>query len=358
MNKRQGIFLRADGAESGEAVIDIHGEIGWDIWADRLRDMIAGLGDNVQSVTFDIYSPGGSVWDGNYMINLIGDMKQETTAKVQVAASMATLIAVACDKCVMAANGRWLIHNPWTMAAGDHVEMEKNAKTLKEATDEAAEFYARRSGMDMLDVLKLMDEERWMRAPEAKEKGFIQEIVDPFQVEDFAEMSAEIAARGKWPVALVLDEAEGEAEPEGEEGNGDQAEENTEGDSVDAGEDGGGSADDDGQPAADPEPEEGEAGAISNPQDMADDDTGRVRLYDAIEASKAKIDELRAELVAARAERDAIEAAHKAEMAKAETLRANLEQRLARLLPAMADSSTDEPAPAQPKINDVWKARI
>jgi len=291
-------------------------------------------------------------------------MPQHTTAKVQVAASMATLIAVACDERIMAANGRWLIHNPWSMAMGDHAEMAKNATLLKEAKDEAAEFYSKRTGMDVEAVNALMDEERWMRASEAKELGFVNEIADPFEVEDFAEMAAEIAARGKWPVALVLDESD---ESDGGEADGDQEEEDTEGDGVDEGADGGGAPDDDGdnaadgepEPAAEPEPDGGESPDVEvEPQSLEGDDVSRMRLYEAVETAKAKIEELRAELVKERESRDKLEADHKAEVQVMRKLQSDLEARLARLLPGMADSSIDETAPAPKTVNECWKPKI
>ena len=201
--KTSGISLRAMADESTEAVVDIIGVIGWEVGFEQLRGILAALPDTIERIVFDIYSPGGDVWDGNAIIHEIGNLKQTTVARVRVAASMATLIAVACDEREMSNNGRWLIHNPWTMAMGDAAEMEKRAKELREAELEAAEFYALRTDHTTEAMIDLMAEERWIRAPEAKEFGFVQTVLDPFAVADYSAARKEIAAEGKWPQALA-----------------------------------------------------------------------------------------------------------------------------------------------------------
>jgi len=199
---KQGISLRAMAGDASEAVIDIVGVIGWDVGFAQLRDIISGLPEGIERVVFDIYSPGGDVWDGNAMIHEIGNIKAETVAKVRVAASMATLIAVACDRREMASNGRWLVHNPWTMAVGDADELEKRAVELREAEKEAAEFYAQRTGTDVDAISALMEEEVWIRAERAQELGFVHDIIDPFNVAAFAAVREEMMSAGKWPQAL------------------------------------------------------------------------------------------------------------------------------------------------------------
>lgn len=203
MSKQSGVFLRAVSDESREMIIDIVGVIGWEVGYQQLKQILAAVPDGVERVVFDIYSPGGDVWEGNAIVHEIGTMKQETVARVRVAASMATLIAVACKRREMNANGRFLIHNPWTQAIGDAAEFEKRAKELKDAQNEAAAFYANRTGQPVEKVLALMNEERWMVAAEAKEFGFVQDVIDPFAVEEYAAVRQELEAAGKWPQALV-----------------------------------------------------------------------------------------------------------------------------------------------------------
>lgn len=211
---KQGIFMRDRAADSKEAVIDIVGVIGWEVWYQAMRDMLRAIPDTIERVIFDIYSPGGDVWEGNAIIQEIGALKQHTIARVQVAASMATLIAVACKERTIAGNGRWLIHNPWTAVQGDAADLEKRAKELRDCEVEAAAFYAARTGQTAEQMLSLMSEERWLTPAEAKELGFVQAINDPFDTAAFAGVRAEIVAAGKWPQALVEPPLLGEPAPE------------------------------------------------------------------------------------------------------------------------------------------------
>lgn len=202
---KQGVFLRALASDATEAVIDIVGVIGWEVAYQQMRDMLRAIPENVKKVVFEVYSPGGDVWEGNGIVQEIGELgkRAETVARVQVAASMATLIAAACQKRTIASNGRWLIHNAWTQTMGDADAHEKAAQTLRDAEHEAAKFYAERTGGKPEDMLKLMSEERWLMPEETKALGFVQEICDPFKPEEYEAVKQEIVAAGKWPQALV-----------------------------------------------------------------------------------------------------------------------------------------------------------
>jgi len=202
---KQGVFLRGIQADAGEAVIDIIGVIGWEVAFEALKGIFASLSDSVKRVVFDIYSPGGDVWDGNGIIQAIGELgkTRETEARVQVAASMATLIAVACQKRSIAQNGRFLVHNAWTVTQGDADAHEKRAKELRDCEIEAANFYAARTGKTVEEMIDLMDEERWLTPQETIDYGFVQAIDDPFDPDSFAGVRAELEADGKWPQALV-----------------------------------------------------------------------------------------------------------------------------------------------------------
>lgn len=203
VDMKQGIYMREIVAESKEAVIDIIGEIGWEVWYPEMRRILASIPETIETVIFAIFSPGGDVWEGNAIITEIGALSQKTIARVQLAASMATLIAVACDEREIASNGRWLVHNPWTFLRGDADALETASKELRDCEKEGAEFYASRTGMKVEAVQKLMNEERWLTASETKDLGFVGKINDPFDAKAFAGVTAEIVAAGKWPKALV-----------------------------------------------------------------------------------------------------------------------------------------------------------
>jgi len=202
---KQGVSMRALASDATEAIIDIIGVIGWEVEYDVLKGLMRSIPESVEKVVFEIYSPGGGVFDGNGIIQEIGELngRVHTVANVQVAASMATLIACACKERLMAKNGRWLIHNPWSAVQGDAAEMEKEAEHLRATEIEAATFYADRTGSTPDEMLALMAEEKWIMPEEALEMGFVTAINDPFEVEAFAEVKAEIQAAGNWPTALA-----------------------------------------------------------------------------------------------------------------------------------------------------------
>ena len=207
-NNITGIFAKK--IEGNDAEFDIHGEIGWEVWFDRMKWLIESLADNIENVTFNIYSLGGDVWDGNAIVNLIGGMKQRTVANVQLAASMATAIALACDEVVMAKNGRWLVHNPWTFAIGDAASLETTAVDLRNFEKQFAEFYHSRCDGEksLQDFVDLMNEERWMTADEAFEWGFVDAIEDVFNISAFASLNKMMAKAVKPMPADFLNQNE------------------------------------------------------------------------------------------------------------------------------------------------------
>ena len=216
---KQGIFMRKMEDGATEIIIDVIGIIGWEVWYPAMRDMLKTIPDTVEQVIFDIYSPGGNVFEGNAISNEIAALKQKTLARVQVAASMATVIAVSCDEREIAKNGRWLIHNPWAALMGDADAMEQRSKELRNYEREFAELYAERTGQTFEDMAALMNEERWLTPKETQELGFVSKINDPFDQAAFADVKAEIVAAGKWPKALVEMPEDNQEELEDENAN-------------------------------------------------------------------------------------------------------------------------------------------
>jgi len=214
---KNGIYARSEKATNGDFIIEVNGVIGWDVGREQMRQVFKTIPEDTKKVIFDIYSPGGSVWVGNAIISDIGELnkKYETVARIQVAASMATLLAVACQKREMAGNGRFLVHNPWMDLAGDAGELEKRAEELRATEIEAATFYASRSTNEKTasDYLKLMAEEKWLTAQQAMDWGFISEIINPFDQNEYKEIKDEMLKAGKFPMQLVeLDGLEKEVE--------------------------------------------------------------------------------------------------------------------------------------------------
>lgn len=141
----------------------------------RMSKQFAG-----QNMAVRINSPGGGVIEGIAIYNALERHKGGVTIHIDgLAASMASVIAMAGEKTYMAENAMMMIHNPWTMAAGDSEELRKNADLLDKMKNILVNSYAKKTGMDIADIEDLMDAETWMDAEEAYALGFVDEITKP-----------------------------------------------------------------------------------------------------------------------------------------------------------------------------------
>jgi len=124
-----------------------------------------------------INSPGGSVADGLAMANLIASHRPGSSCEiVGLCASMATVIALSTGRVRMCANAIFMIHNPWTETTGDAREHRKTADALDKFAAPILAAYTKKTGRPEAEIQKLMDDETWMNATEAKKLGFIDEI--------------------------------------------------------------------------------------------------------------------------------------------------------------------------------------
>lgn len=133
---------------------------------------------NGEDIEVEINSGGGSVFAGSEIYTAIKSYKGKKTAKiVGLAASAASVIAMAGDTVQMSPTAQMMIHNVSTWADGDYREMEHTAEVLKNANDTIANAYRLKTGKTQEELLSLMDNETWMTAEKAKELGFIDEIM-------------------------------------------------------------------------------------------------------------------------------------------------------------------------------------
>lgn len=169
--------------EENSADMILYGTIGSDEWWDDICDKtfkedIANLGE-VENINLHINSPGGSVFAAVAIANTLKNHKAKVTAYIDgLAASAATIITSACDIVKMPKNALFMIHNPLTWAYGNKQELEKTGILLDKVKDSILETYlAKAKDKTKEELSALMDEEKWFNAEEAKEYGFIDEIV-------------------------------------------------------------------------------------------------------------------------------------------------------------------------------------
>lgn len=133
---------------------------------------------NGEDLEVEINSGGGSVFAGSEIYTALKSYKGNVTVKiVGLAASAASVIAMAGKKVLMSPTAQMMIHNVSSWAAGDYREMEHTAEILKNANDTIANAYRLKTGKEQKELLSLMDNETWMTAQKAKELGFIDEIM-------------------------------------------------------------------------------------------------------------------------------------------------------------------------------------
>ena len=125
-----------------------------------------------------INSPGGDCVAASQIYSMLMDYKGKVTVKIDgIAASAASVIAMAGTEVLMAPTALMMIHNPATMAFGDHSEMKKAIKMLDEVKESIINAYEIKTGMDRVKLSQLMDSETWMNAKKAIEMGFADGIL-------------------------------------------------------------------------------------------------------------------------------------------------------------------------------------
>jgi ATP-dependent Clp endopeptidase proteolytic subunit ClpP len=159
-----------------EADVFLYDEIGG--FGVNARDFISQIrASGAKKINLRINSPGGSVFDGLAIFNFLKE--QDVTVQVDgLAASIASIIAMAGKEVRIASNGFLMIHNPWGGAMGDSEEMRQTADLLDKIRDSLVGTYAKKTGKDEETIKRWMDEETWFSAEEAKEHGFVDTITD------------------------------------------------------------------------------------------------------------------------------------------------------------------------------------
>jgi ATP-dependent protease ClpP protease subunit len=160
----------------------VYGEISdspWDstsISPKKFADALAAAGE-ISVLNVRIHSLGGNVLDAQAIYNTIQGLDAQVNTFVDgMAASSASIIALAGDTVVMRKHTWMMIHNPFAFAMGDSEEMRKQAEVLDAIRDEIAGVYHDKTGLSLDKLRKMMDEETWMNASKAKRLGFADEI--------------------------------------------------------------------------------------------------------------------------------------------------------------------------------------
>lgn len=169
-------------ATNNVAQIDIFGDIVSEKWFDEetsatsFRDALKELGD-VSTINLSINSGGGSVFDGIAIYNMLKSHKATVNVYVEgLAASIASVIAMAGDTITMRSGSMMMVHMPWTLSQGNAEEMRKTADTLEKTGDSIVDIYSERTGIPSDDIRNIMNDETWLSAEEAVEQGWATKL--------------------------------------------------------------------------------------------------------------------------------------------------------------------------------------
>lgn len=167
--------------EVAERILELHGTIAEESWFDDdvtpqlFKDELnAGSGD----ITVWINSPGGDCVAAAQIYNMLTQYEGNVTVKIDgIAASAASVIAMAGNTVLMSPVSMMMIHNPATVAFGDHAEMQKAIDMLAEVKESIINAYVIKTGLSRSKLSHLMDAETWMDVNKAIELGFADDII-------------------------------------------------------------------------------------------------------------------------------------------------------------------------------------
>ncbi|WP_240468674.1 head maturation protease, ClpP-related [Gracilibacillus sp. YIM 98692] len=133
---------------------------------------------NNEEIEVEINSGGGYVFEGSEIYTALKSYQGNVKIKVLgIAASAASVIAMAGNKVAMAPTAQMMIHNASSIAMGDYRDMDHESKVLKNVNQTISSAYRIKTGMEEKELLEMMDEETWLTPQQAKEQGFIDEIM-------------------------------------------------------------------------------------------------------------------------------------------------------------------------------------
>lgn len=193
MNK----FWAFKGLADKKGELFLYGEIsdtswfGDEVTPAQFQKDLSAMGD-IKSLDVFINSPGGDVFAGITIYNMLKRHPAEITVHVDgLAASAASIVAMVGDRIVMPKSATMMIHNAWSFAYGNKTDMREMADELERLDKQLTDIYAERTGKDAETITAWMDSERWMSGDEALADGFCDEVEQNKQIAACADV-------GKW----------------------------------------------------------------------------------------------------------------------------------------------------------------
>lgn len=174
------------------AEITIYGSIGEDFWGDSIsaksfNEKLGEIASSVNQIDVRLNSGGGDVFDGIVIYNRLKQHKAKVTVYIDgLAASIASVIALAGDEVIIGEGALMMIHKPWTWAAGNSADLEETIDRLNDVEEQILGIYQRNTNLDRAELRKMVAEETWLDATQALENGFATKKMDDDESIDMA----------------------------------------------------------------------------------------------------------------------------------------------------------------------------
>lgn len=146
------------------------------ISAKQFSDELAKLDPTVNQINLRINSPGGSVFEGIAIYNRLKQHKAKVTVYIDgLAASIASVIALAGDEIIIGDGALFMVHLPWTFTGGNRMELENMVSRLMDIEEQMISIYSKKTKMGRSEIRALLEAETWMDADQAIEMGFVDQ---------------------------------------------------------------------------------------------------------------------------------------------------------------------------------------
>lgn len=181
---REGKVFAVNPTDETKGSLYIYDAIGSSFWyegvtADSVRSALAAM-PKVKTLDVFINSPGGDVFEGKAIFTQLKRFAADGAEVVMhidgIAASAASFVAMAGTRIITSSVASWMIHNAWTMAAGNANDLQGTVDLLKMLDGDIAQMYANKTGKPVEEMRALMDAETWMTAEKALELGFTDSV--------------------------------------------------------------------------------------------------------------------------------------------------------------------------------------
>lgn len=188
--------LAAASSENTITILDYIGDYwGEGVTARRISAALRSIGPD-KDVEVLINSPGGDLFEGLAIYSLLKEHKGKVTIKVlSLAASAASVIAMAGDEILISRAGFFMIHNTWVMAMGDRNQMRNVAEYLEPFDEAMADLYSETTGLSASALMKMMDAETWMSGKSAVDKGFAHGFLNEDEITEDNKNNNNLAAK-------------------------------------------------------------------------------------------------------------------------------------------------------------------